>query len=188
MYLNKFYYKKNVNFILFLAICTIQFSITQCSQICFHVLLFNCELKLKSKDHCNTPPPYNFVFQKSFSLKERREQHYIILTLEVLKYCINARGVLNLWTLEMSNKAFEMLSHVRDAFQYKYTRGVIISRSYVRIYSGVELHKPKTIVCHYSIECYLQLYFICKCLRYDCTDVYSVILQTGLSQRKGGMI
>ena len=44
------------------------------------------------------------------------KQHYIVLTLEVLKYCINARGVLNLWTLEMSNKVYEILTCVRDTF------------------------------------------------------------------------
>ena len=39
----------------------------------------------------------------------------------------------------MSNKVLEILSCVRDTSQYKYTRGVIISRAYVQIYSGVEL-------------------------------------------------
>ena len=114
-----------------------------------------------------------------------------MLTLEVLKYCTNARGALNLWTLEMSNKdkVYEILSCVGDISQYKYTRGVIISRAYVQTYSGVEIQKLKIIIYHcYSIECYLQLYFMCICLRYDCANKYPVILQMGLSQRKGGMI
>ena len=48
----------------------------------------------------------------------------------------------------MSNKVFEILSCVRDTSAHMYTRGVIISRDYVQIYSGVELQNPTTIVYH----------------------------------------
>ena len=86
-----------------------------------------------------------------------------MLTLEVLEYCINARGVLNLWTLEMSNKVYEILSCVRDTSQYKYTRGVIISRAYVQTYSGVELQTLKIL---YTIVIQLNAIFNCiLCLR-----------------------
>ena len=45
----------------------------------------------------------------------------------------------------MSNKVSEILSCVRDTSQYKYTRGVIISRAYVQTYSGVELQTLKML-------------------------------------------
>ena len=59
-------------------------------------------------------------------------------------------------------KVFEILSCVRHTFQYKYTRGGIISRVYVPMYLGVELKikKSETIVCH-SIVCYF-----CNCALY----------------------
>ena len=45
----------------------------------------------------------------------------------------------------MSNKVYEILSCVRDTFQYKYTRDVIIIRAYVQIYSGVKLQTLKIL-------------------------------------------
>ena len=120
------------------------------------------------------PLTHNFVFRKIFSLKERRE---------TALYCISTRGVeilykmlevLNLWTLEMSNKVHEILSFVGDTSKYKYTRGDAISRACVQTYSGVELQTLK-ILCTIAIQ--LNVIFNCiLCLKFDCINVYLVIL------------
>ena len=74
----------------------------------------------------------------------------------------------------MSNKVNEILSCVRDTFQYKYTKGVIISRAYVQIYSGVKLQTLKIL---YATAIQLNDIFNCILhLRIDCTNEYPVIL------------